>query len=239
MPRLAQAVVDLKRLVKIGIVNQPLPTQSCARFFEVHTHHQAQLLLVKLCDRTLQQLGILAGRIGIVNGAGPDDNEQTIVLAIQDVDDLCARLEDRGRGFFRDGQFFFKKNRRENDFSSVPREGYLWGRAAQLFMESKDAVGGARQAREVRHSSPDSRRAWPLHARRGCCVRLSAGSGRYSSQLRQDCSQRRCRRVELAQSEVCLPVQRIQLVVNSDGLRLWLKAAIRVGRLSPVLLRSS
>ena len=148
MPRLAQAVVDLERLVEVGIVDEALPAERGARLFEVHAHDEAELLR-ELGDGVLQQLGILTRCLGVVNGAGADDDKQAIVLAVEDVDDLVAGLEDGGGGLLGDRQLFFKKNRRENDFGP----GYakvICGieHRSHLSMESEDAVASHAKAAE-------------------------------------------------------------------------------------------
>ena len=79
---LRKTVIDLKRLVKVGIVDQALPAESRARFLEVDAHHEAELVRV-LGNSGFEQLGILARGLGVVDGAGADDDQQALVFALR------------------------------------------------------------------------------------------------------------------------------------------------------------
>jgi hypothetical protein len=111
----AEAVVDLEGFVEVGVVDEALPAECGAGFFEVDAHDEAEFL-GELCDGAFEELGVFAGGVGVVDRAGADDDDEAIVFAVEDVDDLGAGLEDGGGGGFGDGEFFFKKNRREDDF---------------------------------------------------------------------------------------------------------------------------
>src|SRR5271168_1009593 len=148
MPRFAQAVVDLEGLVEIWIVDESLPADGGARLFEVDAHDEAELL-GELCDGALEQLGVLARGAGIVNGAGADDDEQAVVLAVEDVDDFGAGLEDRGGSLLGNWQLLFKKNRREDNFGPDYAKVISGIKHRSLFLtESEDAVALRDEAHE-------------------------------------------------------------------------------------------
>ena len=58
-----------------------------------------------------EEFGVLAGGVGVVDGAGADDDEQAMVFAVEDVDDFVAGFEDGGGGGFGDGELFFESRR--------------------------------------------------------------------------------------------------------------------------------
>ena len=78
--RLAQAVVDLVGLIEIGVVDQPLPSDGGARLFKVDAHDDAQFA-GELGNGVLEQRGVLARGLGVVNGAGADQHQQPRVVA--------------------------------------------------------------------------------------------------------------------------------------------------------------
>jgi hypothetical protein len=112
-PRQPQAVVDLVRLIQIGVIDQPLPSNGGAGLLEVHPHHQAQLG-GKLRHRRLQQGRVLARRLGVVNRAGTGQNDQPLITPVENLGDLLAGVKDGRRGAVGDGQLFLKKDRGKN-----------------------------------------------------------------------------------------------------------------------------
>ena len=72
-----------------------------------------------LVDSLLQQAGIFARCLGVVDGAGPDDHQQALVLAAQNVRDLLAGLVNSRRRLFRGWKLFFQKDRRQYDFDPL------------------------------------------------------------------------------------------------------------------------
>ena len=86
----AQALVDAVALIQVGVVDEALPAHGGAGFSK-DAHHDFQRVLVLLA-RHLQAAGIVQRRGRVVDGAGPDDNQQTVVLACNDVVDGLAGL---------------------------------------------------------------------------------------------------------------------------------------------------
>src|ERR1700729_4134372 len=119
MAGFAQAVVNLKRLVEVWIVDEALPAEGGARLFEVDAHDEAELL-GEFADRAFEQLGVLARGFGVMNRTRADDDEQTAVFAVEDVDDLVAGFENGSGGRLGDRQLLLKKSGWEDDF----RPGY-------------------------------------------------------------------------------------------------------------------
>jgi hypothetical protein len=111
----AEAVVDLEGFVEVGIVDQALPAEGGAGLFEVDAHDEAEFV-GELGDGGFEEFGVLAGGVGVVDGAGADDDEEAVVFAVEDVDDLLAGLEDGGGGLLGDGQLFFEEDGWQDDF---------------------------------------------------------------------------------------------------------------------------
>ena len=74
------------------------------------------------CDGGLEQGGVLAGGLGVVNGAGADEDEQARVAAVEDGGDFVAGVEDGGRGGFGDGALFLKEYRGKDNFGPLDAE---------------------------------------------------------------------------------------------------------------------
>src|SRR3974377_2083831 len=115
MPGLPQTIVDFVRLVEIRVVDQTLPADGGAWLFEVPPHHDVQLVRV-LFDGRLQQRSVFTCSFGVVNRTWPNDDQQAAIVAAQDVRDLLARLEYRGRSLLRGGKFLLEEDRRQYDF---------------------------------------------------------------------------------------------------------------------------
>src|SRR3954447_3868174 len=114
MTRDAKSVVNLERFVEMRVVDETFPANRSARLLEVHTHHEAQISR-EFGNSFFQLAGVLARGLGVVNGAGTDDYQQTMVFATKNVGDFGACAENRIRGFLRNGKLFFKENRRQDD----------------------------------------------------------------------------------------------------------------------------
>ena len=90
----AQAFVDAVALVEVRVVDQALPTHGSAWFLEIHAHHDFQGIGVLIAQR-LQAAGVFQRGGRVVDRAGADDDEQTVVLAMHDVVDVFAGLGDQ------------------------------------------------------------------------------------------------------------------------------------------------
>ena len=121
MAREAQAVVDFVGAVEMRIVDEAFPSDGGAGFLEVDAHHDAQVG-GKFADGALEQTGVFAGGIGVVNGARAGENDQAVVLPVEDGDDFVARVVDGGRSGLGDGKLFLKEDRRENDLGPLDTE---------------------------------------------------------------------------------------------------------------------
>ena len=89
LTRLAQAVVDVKRTVQVRIVNQAFPANGCTRFFKIHAHYNQQLFLIFFAQGQ-QFLRIFYRRLSIVNRAWADDDQQTVVAAVNQIRDFMT-----------------------------------------------------------------------------------------------------------------------------------------------------
>src|SRR5690606_34468573 len=89
----AKAFVDVEAAVEIGVIDQALPTDSRARLLEIDTHHDLELVAQAIALR-LQTLGIFDRGRRVVDRAGPDDDDQPVVLPVKDALQCAARLGD-------------------------------------------------------------------------------------------------------------------------------------------------
>src|ERR1022692_3288213 len=92
-PGQPQAVIDLVRLVEVGIVDQSLPPDGGAGLLEVNAHHDAQLG-GELCNSVLEQARVIPRSLGVVNGTRPAHHQQTTVPAAENLTNLMASLID-------------------------------------------------------------------------------------------------------------------------------------------------
>ena len=114
MARQAQAVVDFVGAVEVRIVDEAFPSDGGAGLFKIDAHDDAQVG-GEFGDCALEEAGVFAGGLGIVNGTWACKNEETVVFLVQNRNDLIARVEDGGRRRFSDRKLFLKKDGREND----------------------------------------------------------------------------------------------------------------------------
>jgi len=96
LPRHAQALVDFERVVDVGVVDQTLPADGCARLLEVRAHDNEQVILVLFLQRH-QPVAVLEGSFGVVDGARANDDQQSAIgiFALHDGDGFIAPLQDR------------------------------------------------------------------------------------------------------------------------------------------------
>ena len=80
LARHAQAVVNIKAAVEIGIIKQPLPAHRGARLFKIDAHHDFQTILITRAQGQ-QTLGIFMRRFNIVNRTGANYHQQTAIFA--------------------------------------------------------------------------------------------------------------------------------------------------------------
>ncbi|MNF99570.1 hypothetical protein D3C84_824740 [compost metagenome] len=92
-----QAILDLERVVQVRVVDQAFPADGGAWLLEIHAHDQIQGI-GHFRRENLQALGVLVGRLDVVDRAGPDDHEQAMVGAIQNIANDFAALGDGAQG---------------------------------------------------------------------------------------------------------------------------------------------
>src|SRR5690606_6550123 len=78
------------------------PAHGSARLFEIHAHDQKERVGY-FSGQRLEALGILMGGLDIVDRAGTNDHEQSMVLAIEDVADDFTTMRDSLQGRRREG----------------------------------------------------------------------------------------------------------------------------------------
>jgi len=89
-----QALLDVEGVIKMGIVDQPLPANGGPRLLEVDPHDDEQGIRNLVAQR-LQPPSVVLGGVHVMDGTGPRDDDQTMVLAIKDVFDSAPPGEHR------------------------------------------------------------------------------------------------------------------------------------------------
>ena len=82
--RQRQSTGHITAAVELRIVQHALPANGSARLFNVGTHHQQQAVRNAALQLS-QALGVFDCSIGVMQGTGPGDHQQAIILARQDV----------------------------------------------------------------------------------------------------------------------------------------------------------
>src|ERR1700722_948375 len=102
--RSAQPFVDLEAVVHVRVVDQTLPADRRARFFEIHAHHY-----FKLASETLALLDeparVFQGGSCVVDRARSYDHDQAILHAMQNAVHRLAGVVDEVRYRFRAREF--------------------------------------------------------------------------------------------------------------------------------------
>ncbi len=81
-----KALVDVAAAVQVRVVDEALPADRRARLLEVDAHRHAEVVAQLLRGRG-QAPGVLASRLDVVDAAWPDDHQQAVVAAVEDVRD--------------------------------------------------------------------------------------------------------------------------------------------------------
>ena len=102
--RQTEPLVDLEAAVEVRVVDQTLPADRGTRLFEVDAHHHHESVAEGLAYLD-EAVGVFHRRDRIVHGAGPDDHQQAVVLAVQDALDVPTCVIDRFRGPVGDREF--------------------------------------------------------------------------------------------------------------------------------------
>ena len=79
LPGQPEAFVNLKRIIKVRIVDQSLPANGGSGFFKINSHHQQQLI-GQLCGQDPEPFTVFHGRVHVVNAAGADHHNQTVII---------------------------------------------------------------------------------------------------------------------------------------------------------------
>lgn len=97
LPRHPKAFVDLESFVNVGVVDQALPADRCARLLEVGPHDDTQVS-GQLVGQLAQAGRIFNGGGRVMDGARAADDEQPVGLLAYDLDGFAAAGEDRMQG---------------------------------------------------------------------------------------------------------------------------------------------
>ena len=88
-----QAAVNIKTFVEAGVVDVAFPANRGAGFFKVNAHHQLKRVAI-FGELILKELRVFQGGFFVVDGAGADYDQQTVVTAMDDGVGLGAGLGD-------------------------------------------------------------------------------------------------------------------------------------------------
>ncbi len=91
LAREAKPLVDVIRTVEIRVVDEPLPTHDRPRLLEVDAHHDENSFAHGRGE-VVQACGVVDGRLGVVDGAGTDDDQQPLVAPVKDRLDRAPRI---------------------------------------------------------------------------------------------------------------------------------------------------
>ena len=94
-PGPTDALFDVEAVVQVRVVDQALPAERRTRLLEVGAHHEVERV-AGLAGQGAQSPGVVHGRLGVVDRAGPDHHEQTVVTTRQDVLDASSGTGDEG-----------------------------------------------------------------------------------------------------------------------------------------------
>ena len=90
--RQPHAFADIEPAIQIGVVNQTFPADGRARLFEIYAHDDEQTVAQLAVDGG--KLGrVFVGRFGVVDRAGADKHEQTVVTTVHDIADFLTRTQ--------------------------------------------------------------------------------------------------------------------------------------------------
>lgn len=99
LSRDAETLVDLERVIDIGIIDESLPANSRSGLLEVGAHHDAQVI-GELVGELLETGSILMGGGRVVDGAGTDDDEKSVAGSKHNVCGIASALDDSVGGLF-------------------------------------------------------------------------------------------------------------------------------------------
>ena len=91
----AQPFVDAVAAVQVGVVDQAFPADGGAGLFKIHPHDDFQRVFVLLAH-VGQAAGVVQRGLGVVNGAGADDDQQAVILVAHDALDALPCAADQG-----------------------------------------------------------------------------------------------------------------------------------------------
>ena len=110
-----QTILHLEGIIHVGVVDQPLPASCSTWLLEIDPQHQVDGVFHFL-GKCFQLLCVVHGRLGVMDRAGADDHEQTVVLAVEDVANGLAPFNHRLARVVRERQLFFQRIRGDQEF---------------------------------------------------------------------------------------------------------------------------
>lgn len=88
-----EALINLEGAIDIGVINESFPTDGGTGLFKVGTHDD-QNLAREFVGEGFEEFGVFESCTGVVDGARTDDDNETVVLAAEDLGSLLAGERD-------------------------------------------------------------------------------------------------------------------------------------------------
>lgn len=107
----ADTLVDVVRVIDVGVVDQSLPANSGTGLLEVSPHHNAELI-AQLSGQITQECGVFDGGFGVMDTARADDNEHPVRFAANDLTSFDTAVEDSKEGVCSEADFILDQLRR-------------------------------------------------------------------------------------------------------------------------------
>lgn len=95
LSRDTQTLVDFEGVVNVWVVDEALPSDSCARLLQVRAHDDEQVILVLLLQGQ-QAIAVFEGGFGVVDRTWAYDDKQPAIgiFALYNSDSFVASLDD-------------------------------------------------------------------------------------------------------------------------------------------------
>ena len=107
----ADSLVDVVRVIDVGVVDQSLPADSGTGLLEVSPHHNAELI-AELTGQIAQERGIFDGGFGVMETARANNNEHAVGLAANDLTSFDTAVQHGKEGVRGEADFILDQLRR-------------------------------------------------------------------------------------------------------------------------------
>jgi len=164
LTRNAETLVNLEGVVDIGIVDETLPANGCSGLLEVGAHHDAEIV-GELVRELLESGSVFLGSGRVVNGAGTDNDEESVALAKDNVGSILTALDNGVCGLLGKRNLGGEKSGRDQRILSEDSgvigsdSDHLYGFGGKSYSISVKLNGGGDQG-ESKETSTRAPRGW-------------------------------------------------------------------------------